>query len=181
MPSLKIQLAKRKDGSAVLKCVRADGSETWQKQQGQHAAFFPLHDLTHFAVESELRIGNAFYGLVAEGWSIEDTEGKGPRGALPPEALFVENVVGTLDTERAVGSRWTAAEFNENTARHAANQGRGAPRALTDEELVRVRRKRDELFSEWRALPSGDTLDLVFPTTATAGIGNGESGTGKHH
>jgi hypothetical protein len=177
---VQVQLTKRTDGSAVLKCVRADGSETWQTQKGQHAAFFPLHDLTHFAVESELHIGNAFYGLVADGWSIEDTEGKGPRGALPPEALFVENVVGTLDTERAGGWRWTAAEFNENTARHAANQGRGTPRALTDEELMRVRRRRDELFSEWKALLPGDMLALVFPTTATAGIGNGDSGTGKH-
>jgi hypothetical protein len=179
---VQVQLTKRTDGGAILKCVRADGSETWHKQQGQHAAFFPLHDLTHFAVESELRIGNAFYGLVAGGWSIEDTEGKGPRGTLPPEALFVENVVGTLDTERAGASRWTAAEFNENTARHAANQGRETPRTLTDEELMRVRRRRDELFARWRALAPGDTIELVFPTTATAGIGKRESGTGtrKH-
>lgn len=162
MPSLQIQLTKRKDGGAVLKCVRADGSETWQKQQGQHAAFFPLHDLTHFAVESELRIGHALYGLVADGWSIEDTEGKGARGALPPEALFVENVVGTLDTERASGSRWTADEFNTNTVRHAASQGREAPRALTDDDLMRVRRRRAELFAQWMALPPGDTLELRF-------------------
>jgi hypothetical protein len=91
----------------------------------------------------------------------------------------VENVVGTLDSERASASRWTAAEFNENTARYAVNQGRAAPRALTDEELMRVRRRRDELFEQWRALAPGDTMELVFPTTATAGIGNGESGTGN--
>lgn len=167
MPPLQVQITKRKDGGAVLKCVRADGSETWQKQEGQHAAFFPLHDLTHFAVEQELGIRNAFYGLVADGWSIQDTEGKGPRGALPPDALFVENVVGTLDAERASGSRWTAVEFNESTARYAANQGRALPRALTDDDLARLRRRRSELFAQWTALPAGEMLDLRFDTSAS--------------
>ena len=38
----------------MLRCVRADGSATWQKQTDRHAAYFALHDLTHFAVETEL-------------------------------------------------------------------------------------------------------------------------------
>jgi hypothetical protein len=114
---LTIRITKRTDGGAVLKCIRADGSEVWQKQQGAQATFFPLHDLTHFAVESELGIRGAFYGLIADGWSIDDTTGKGTRGAPPPDALFVENVVGTLDVERASGTRWTADEVNENATR----------------------------------------------------------------
>ena len=162
MSRLIVRITKRTDGGAVLKCVRADGSETWQKQEGQHAAFFPLHDLTHFAVESELGIRGAFYGLIADGWSIEETTGKGARGALPPDAIFVENVVGTLDTERASGSRWTAEEFNENTARFAANGGRPAPRRLTDDDLARIRKRRAELFEQWRDLPPGQTLELAY-------------------
>ena len=162
MAALAIYITKRTDGGAVLKCVRADGSETWQKQTGHQAAFFPLHDLTHYAVESELAIRDAFYGLIAAGWSIDDTTGKGTRGALPPDALFVENVVGTLDTERASGSRWTAEEFNENTARFAANGGRPAPRRLTDDELARIRKRRAELFEKWREVPAGQALTLEF-------------------
>jgi hypothetical protein len=160
--ALRIQLTKRADGGAVLKCIRADGSETWQKQTGQNAAFFPLHDLTHYAVESVLAIDDAFYGLIATGWSIDDTTGKGGRGALPAGALFVENVVGTLDTERASATRWTAEEFNAATARYAANGKRPAPRSLTDEELALIRKRRAELFEQWRALPAGHTLDLEF-------------------
>jgi hypothetical protein len=160
---LKIQITKRPDGGAVLKCTRSDGTETWQKQTGHQAAFFPLHDLTHYAVESELHIRDAFYGLIAAGWSIDDTTGKGKRGALPPDALFVENVVGTLDAERASGSRWTAEEFNENTARFAATGGRPGPRQLTDDELARIRKRRAELFAQWRELPAGQALDLAFP------------------
>jgi hypothetical protein len=162
MNHLRIQITKRTDGSVVMKCIRADGTETWQKQQGTHAAFFPLHDLTHYAVESELGIRTAFYGLVADGWSIQDTEGKGPRGPLPHDALFVENVVGTLDTERASGARWTAAEFNENTARFATDSGRPVPRRLTDEELARVRKRRSDLFARWAELAPGQTIELTF-------------------
>ena len=159
---MRVTLSKHPDGSVVLKCLRPDGSSTWQKQQ-KHAAFFPLHDLTHYAVESELGIANAFYGLIAAGWSIDDTEGQGPRGALPIEAIFVESVVGTLDAERASGSRWTADEFNDSLARHFARSGRPVPRVLTDAELARVRKRRAELFAAWHELPAGGAIDLTFP------------------
>jgi len=32
---LRIQITKRRDGSGVLRCLRADGSLTWQKQDRQ--------------------------------------------------------------------------------------------------------------------------------------------------
>jgi hypothetical protein len=158
---MRVQLVKKKDGDAVLKCVRHDGTETWQKQRGRYAAFFPLHDLTHFAVESELGLRDAFYGLIAQGWSLEDTEGKGPR-ALPAEALFAENIVGTLDRERASGTRWTADEFNYALSLDAAAKERPLPPALTDEQLGRVRQRRAELFARWSELPDGETLELAF-------------------
>ena len=159
---MQITLEKRKDGSVVLRLTRSDGTSDWQKQQGPNAAFFPLHDLTHYAVETELGIGDAFYGLVAAGWTIAET-GEGKRPGMPANALFVENVVGTLDTERASGSRWTAAEFNENTARFATQGGRPVPRLLTDDELARIRKRRAELFEAWRSLASGASLELQFP------------------
>jgi len=60
---LSIQITKRSDGGGVLRCVRADGSVTWQKQTARHAAFFALHDLTHFAVETTLGYRQGFFGL----------------------------------------------------------------------------------------------------------------------
>jgi hypothetical protein len=162
MPALSIKITKRTDGSTVLKCVRADGTETWQKQQGLHAAFFARHDLTHFVVETELGVRTAFFGLIADGWTIEQTGQRGVGTKVHPDAIFVENVVGTLDSERASGSRWTADEFNENTARFAANGGRPVPRKVTDDELARIRQRRAELFSAWAALPAGETLELTF-------------------
>ena len=98
---MRVQITKKADGSGVLRCIRDDGSVTWQKQTDRHAAFFALHDLTHFAVETTLGYQRGFFGLIAEGWEMEDTTGKGARGPLPPEAVEVEGIVGLLDAERA--------------------------------------------------------------------------------
>ena len=57
---LTIRIKKKPDGSAALSCQRADGSVTWQRQTGPQGAFFPLHDLTHYAVETELGLEQAF-------------------------------------------------------------------------------------------------------------------------
>jgi hypothetical protein len=149
---LKVQIQKRADGGGVLRCTRADGSVTWQKQTARHAAHFALHDLTHFAVESGLGFKRGFYGLIAEGWEIEDTTGKGTRGKLPPEATDAERIVGLFDTERAGGVIYTAEEFNEHS-----------PRPLRDEDLARVRKLRSELFTKWFAVETGGSLDLQFP------------------
>jgi len=158
---LRIQITKQSDGGGVLCCVRADGSLTWQKQERQ-AAFFALHDLTHFAVESTLGFRQGFYGLIEAGWEIEDTTGLGTRGPLPSEALEIEYLVGSFDAERASGTTWTADEFNEHAAIHAAASGRAQPRLLTGEDLARVRARRDELFREWFALAAGHTLELGY-------------------
>ena len=148
---LSIQITKRSDGGGVLRCVRADGSVTWQKQTARQAAHFALHDLTHFAVETTLGYRQGFYGLIAAGWDVEDTTGKGARGPLPPEAGEVEQIVGLFDTERAGGQIWTAEEFNGFS-----------PRAMTLEEIQRVRARRSELFKQWFAIDPGAALELQY-------------------
>ena len=156
---MRVQISKKADGSGVLRCVRDDGSVTWQKQTDRHAAYFALHDLTHFAVETTLGLRRGFFGLIAEGWDIEDTTGKGARGPLPPEAGEVEMIVGLFSAERASGVIWTVDEFNE----FAAMKG---TRSLTFDEIVRVKKKRSELFRQWSAVAPGATLELTYEAAA---------------
>jgi len=156
---VRVEITKKADGSGVLRCVRDDGSVTWQKQTDRHAAYFALHDLTHFAVETELGLRRGFFGLIAEGWDIEDTTGKGARGPLPPEAGQAEVVVGLFSAERGSGAVWTVDEFNEFGATM------GAPK-LTLDEIVRVKRKRSELFQQWSAVAPGAKLELQFEIPA---------------
>jgi hypothetical protein len=165
MPELRIQLTKRADGGAVLRCVRADGSATWQRQDGHQAAFFPLHDLTHYTVETVLGFRDGFFGLIADGWAVEDTSGKGARGPLPPEALVVERLVGLLDVERTTGNEWTAAEFAAQLA--LAGSGDAASYKLTDARLGLVRTRRRELFARWAAVAPGEILELPFERPAS--------------
>jgi hypothetical protein len=163
---LKIEIAKQPDGSGVLRCIRADGSVTWQKQ-AKHAAHFALHDLTHFAVETALGYRRGFFGLIAEGWDLEETTGKGARGALPPEAIEVERMVGLFDTERGSGTLWTPDEFNEF-----------APRPLTAEEILSVRKLRGTLFNQWFEVAPGGKLKLSFEGATLHGSNASPRGLG---
>jgi hypothetical protein len=161
---LKIQFTKRTDGGALLKCVRDDDSATWQRQGDNRAAFFPLHDLTHYAVETELGFSRGFFGLIAGGWEIAETTGKGAHGPLPDEAIEVEYIVGALGAERAGDPDCAAKEFNDLALVFAKTKGRIEPRPLTDAELGRVRSRMSELFARWNTLPPGSTLELTFPS-----------------
>lgn len=88
---------------------------------------------------------------------MDDTTGKGARGALPAEAIEVEQLVGLFDAERGSGVLWSPAEFNEF-----------APRALTEAEMQRVRSLRAALFSQWSAVTPGQKLELRFEAPAAA-------------
>jgi hypothetical protein len=158
-----IQIKKKTDGSAALSCRRGDGSVTWQHHNGQQGRFFPLHDLTHYAVETVLHHPLGFYGLVARGWDLTDFGKPWPRGPLPVEALASELLVGFLDRERGAGVLWAADDFNSSAATHYAERGLSGAPVVTDDNLRDVRDKRRELFARWAALPAGETLELPFP------------------
>ena len=160
---MRIRITRRADASSTLVCVRADGNECWQKHEKRQAAHFPFHDLTHYAVETTLGTQRAFFGLVAAGWEFDDTTGKGARGAIPPEAIVVEHLVGLLDVERASHARWEADYIVEQL--HVA----GVPlddtmrRSLTEATLTAIRARRDALFARWQAVPASGTLEVTFP------------------
>ena len=159
---LEITFHARADGNVVLRCVRADGSTTWQRQSGPRARFFPLHDLTHFAVETELGARDGFFGLIEAGWDIADTDGKGARGRLPPEAVLVEHLVGLLSQERMGGSDLlTAGDVHELLAPRIASGDLPRPR-LDDAKLVRARERRDALHSAWGACPTDTPFRLAY-------------------
>ena len=164
MAGLTIRIKKQTDGSAALSCTRADGTVTWQRQLGAQGRFFPLHDLTHYAVETVLGFRKGFFGMVADGWDITDFGAPWPRGRLPEDIDPAELIVGFLDTERASGTRWTAADFNDKAASYFRDMELGgAPPTLTDDDLARIRHRRAELFALWDAVPAGESLELTFP------------------
>ncbi len=141
---------KQPDHAVVLRCIRENGSFTWQKHT-RHAAHFVLHDLTHYVVETLLIYKRGFFGLIAEGWDIDETTGKGARGPVPAETGEVEQIVGLFDTERGSSVLWTSEEFNEFS-----------PRILTGVDIQKVRTLRGTLLRQWFAIEPGQKLELHF-------------------
>jgi hypothetical protein len=159
---LLISMKKGTDGRTTLSCTRADGTKTWQRQEGAQAAFFPRHDLTHFAVESTLGHRQGFYGLVAAGWDLSDFGTPWPRGKLPAEGNLTEVIVGFFDQERSSGVLGSSDDLNALVALFCGETGIEIPGVLRDSDLWAVRQKRGELFSKWDAVTPGDALELVF-------------------
>jgi hypothetical protein len=159
---LKIRMKKKTDDTVALTLVRADGTSTWQRQEGAPGRFFPFHDLTHFAVETALGHRKGFYGMVAGGWDFTDFGAPWPKGKIPADADPSELIVGFLDAERASGERWNAEDFNQRAREYFRDNGVTAELGLSDDDLARVRSLRAELFARWRDLPRGDTLELTF-------------------
>ena len=161
-PTLVIRIKKGADGRTALSCTRADGTTTWQRQQGGQAAFFPRHDLTHYAVETVLGHRRGFYGLVAGGWDLSDFGTPWPRGKLPSDADPSELVVQFFDLERATGQIGSAAELNEHLATFCEQNGFAAPEKIAEQDLSRIRQKRAELFAQWEGVKPGEALELPF-------------------
>jgi hypothetical protein len=159
---LVIRIKKNADGRSSLSCTRADGTTTWQSMKNAQAAFFPRHDLTHYAVETVLRHSHGFYGLVATGWDLSDFGSPWPRGRIPNEAVLSEMIVGFLDLERASGELVRAEDVNNRLREFCAENGLPAPGPLTEDDLARVRQKRGELFARWESVEPGDALELPY-------------------
>ena len=168
-----IRIKKGRDGRTALSCARADGTTTWQRQEGAQATFFPRHDLTHCAVETALGHREGFYGLLSAGWDFSDFGSPWPRGRLPAEASISEMIVGLFDMERRIGERVSADEVNQKLAEYSVENGLPRGRELTEADLARVRAKRAELFEKWDAVQPGNALEIPFEIKPVEASGEG--------
>lgn len=158
--ALQLRLKKGKDGRiASFALSRGDGSVTVQRNV---QPFFPVHDLTHYAVESTLRLRRGFYALVCEGWNFEDFGSPWPRGPLPDDLDPVEEIVGLFDLERATGHEITVEDVNDQLAGFFAKHPGAAPLVLTQGELASIRERVREYAARWQSLPNGETLVLDY-------------------
>ena len=158
--SLRIEIKKTHDGRPSLACVRADASRTWARVH----PFLPTHDLAHYAVESVLGIDDAFFGLIAQGWAIDDFASPGVVRRLPAAAMYVERVVGYVERGMAPDAAALASALALDGTTAAEPTGAEFP-AVTEEQLAAITALRAACIAEWRALPPGETLRLTFPAT----------------
>ena len=122
--------------------------------RGDETKSLLLHDLVHFAVESEAGLREAFYGSVARGGNY-DAE------PWTDEAREAESVVGPLQ-----GALKGVVDSDAFVTRFRAAQqsiGSTAPAWLTPELIARVLERLHQLQGQWRATPFGETMELSFP------------------
>lgn len=159
-----IRLKKVRDG-VVLSCIGHRGGPAVQRTG--HGGFFALHDLMHFAVETTLELRQAFFGLVADGWSFETFSDKHDPGYqdLPEEAIQVENLVGLL-TQRLSDQAWRDPELVEVIADELNREMMSimaVPLRVEPADVAAIYGRFWELAARWKALSVGEHLELDFP------------------
>ena len=152
---LQLRFKKKNDGTAVITATRADGTSTYHTI-GPASGYGPAHDFCHYAVETYFGIARGFFGLLVEGWNIEDFE-TGVRGPVPEQAAFAERLAGALSQNvaqirRIGGHRFSAADINLTVGEAA----------FTEEQLHELEERVMALVAAWRALPHGEAFELAF-------------------
>lgn len=120
---------------------------------------FLLHDLLHFAVESEANLRDSFFGKLARSDSYGALTGPGVRydGEIGVTEKIVGGLTGYLKTDQPpevfLGAlrNWTDAT------------GETVPAWLTADFVVRIKERLRQLQGEWKALPFGQSMTLRFP------------------
>ncbi len=155
-----IRFTKGGDKPDTLTCRRGDGSCTWTALN-----LAAGHDLGHYAIETTLGFRDAFFGLIAQGWAIQDFGRPDPetgrKPAVPPEAMQAEVLAGLLDLERRSDHPPTFPAFEEMLTSACAGLGLPAP-ALGAAELMAIRARHTALLRRWADLTEGTALELDF-------------------
>jgi hypothetical protein len=121
---------------------------------------FLVHDLIHYAVESEAGLRGSFYGILAKIGGYEELSVAGG-AALGGEIAITERVVGAL-TGALAEDDLDADAFAERVTEYLDLYEERAPRWLTRAFVLAVRERMRQLLGRWKAAPFGETMELAF-------------------
>lgn len=133
-----------------FEAIREDG--TCDRREFETRSLL-LHDLVHFAVESEAKVRGGFYGTLADGANYDAPR---PGG----EAALIENVVGPI--QGAIKGEIEPEAFASRLRMVLQSLDFTPPDWLTADFVRRVLERLRQLQGQWRATPFGETLELKF-------------------
>lgn len=133
-----------------FEAIRADGTREVREFESRSLL---LHDLVHFAVESEAKLRGGFYGALAGGGAY-DTLLDGS------EAMAIESVVGPL--QGAAKGEVNPEAFVTRHREMQQSMGSQSPDWLTPHLIERALERLRQLQGQWRATPFGETMELTF-------------------
>ncbi len=148
-----MRLVRLSNQQHLFEARRADGSVERLELETRS---FLLHDLVHFALESEAGLADGFYGKLASGESYaasaEDFAGETGR---------IEKVVGML--QGAVKGEVDAEAFALRARGAFEAVGETAPGWLDAELIGRVLARLRQLRGQWKGTAFGEVMELNFP------------------
>jgi hypothetical protein len=153
-----IRLTRLTNDRHRLDLVRDDGTRETHELETRSAL---LHDLVHYAVETEAGLEASFFGRLASGKTYEALMTDPPPG---PEALQTESVVGRIQGI-AKNDAWSSVDperFAESIVAGFRSLGGEPPTWLNGDLIVRVRERLRRVQGQWRATPFHQTLELEF-------------------
>jgi hypothetical protein len=158
---LKLRFKKKADADTVFTALREDGSST-TTSIGAYAGFGPVHDLSHYVVETSMGFRNAFLGLLGAGRNVEDFNRESKQW-LTEEAMVAEAISGQLSQDAMTGRPLSVEDFNW-TVRDVLSRGtvKCAAPELTAEQLSALHARLADLRRRWEAVAVGETLELEF-------------------
>jgi hypothetical protein len=121
---------------------------------------FLLHDLLHFALESEAGLRGSFYGILGRIGGYEELSVAGG-AALGGEIAITERVVGAL-TGATQDEDLDAEAFVAQVGEYLDLFVERAPRWLTPAFIAAVRERMRQLTGRWKATQFGETMELQF-------------------
>lgn len=119
-----------------------------------------MHDLTHYAVESEARLKGSFYGILARIGGYQELSVNGG-AALGGEVAITERIVGALQGALARDD-FDEAAFQAEVADYLSLFDDPPPRWFTPDFVAAVRERMRQLTGRWKATPFGETMELEF-------------------
>lgn len=155
---MRIRLTRLTNDRHRFEVVRDDGSREMREMETRSTL---LHDLVHYAVETEAGLDASFYGRLANGATYEALTTEPAAGA---EAMQTENVVVRVQgIAKNDADRIDASGLAEAIAAGFRASGQEPPEWLTADLIARVRERLRRVLGQWRATPFHDTLELEFP------------------
>ena len=153
-------ILKKKSPRTIFELHRKDKSSIFSKiHPGME-----LHELGHWAVESSLALEDAFFGLISEGYTIEDFEkprDQRPVALMPKNlsasAIFVEHYVNLLMTELNSGINHN---FFEQLNEICNSKRIDIPNQFKKERVEQIRSLYLEKVNLWKDLELGKEMVL---------------------
>ncbi len=133
-----------------FEAIRDDGTRETREFETRSLL---LHDLVHFALESEGRLSGGFFGTLARGANYD-----APRPGS--EAMAIEAVVGPL--QGAIKGEVDPHAFVARLRAVQASIGETSPDWLTPDLIARTLERLRQLQGQWRATAFGETMEVRF-------------------